>query len=158
MSESDLSAIENSLTSPDVASGRINVVSGTPWEPLRAFSRAVLFGDQLFISGTTALTNTGEVVGVGKPYEQTRFILDRIRKICQLSGLSLGEVVRTRLFVTNMSAYEDIARAHREVFDESRPASAILQVSRLADPRLLIEIEADAIRGAFPSASVRLVE
>jgi enamine deaminase RidA (YjgF/YER057c/UK114 family) len=126
---------------------RINLSTKSPWEPLRGYSRAVQVGDQLFISGTTSISAEGEVVGAGDAYEQTRFVLVRIKKILLARGFSLGDVVRTRLFVTNMSRWEDYARAHRETFENIRPASSIVQVVKLVDPRLMLEMEADAIRG-----------
>jgi enamine deaminase RidA (YjgF/YER057c/UK114 family) len=137
---------------------RINIVSGTPWEALRGFSRAVVVGDQIFISGTTAFTQTGEVVGVNKPYEQSRFIFDRLRRILSQNGFALSDIVRTRVYTLSMSYYDEIARAHRECFDEVRPASSMVQVQRLVDPRLLVEIEFDGIRESAPISSICLEE
>lgn len=124
------------------------ISSGLSWEPLRGYSRAVIAGNTMYISGTTAMDEKGDVVAAGDPYEQTKYILHSIKNILQRSGFQIGDVVRTRLFVTNLLKWEDYARAHREVFENVRPASSIVQVVRLTDPRLLIEIEAEAVKGA----------
>lgn len=135
---------------------RINYSTGSPWETLRGFSRAVKVGDSLFVSGTTAINEKGEVIGVGDAYQQTRYVLDKIKRIVQNAGFKNSDIVRTRMFVTDLSRWDDYARAHREVFDSIRPVSAITQVSRLTDPRLLVEIEADAILGCELKESVKL--
>jgi enamine deaminase RidA (YjgF/YER057c/UK114 family) len=127
---------------------RTNFASGSPWEPLRGYSRAVKVGDHLFISGTTALNERGEVVGQGNAYEQTRYIIDRVKRILAAAGFQLADVVRTRLFVTRMGKWEEYAMAHHEAFEPIRPASSIVEVVRLVDPRLMVEMEVDAIRGA----------
>lgn len=126
---------------------RINIASGSPWEPLRGYSRAVQVGDHLFVSGTTAMTGNGEIVGGASAHEQTRYVINVIKAVLSSAGFAITDVVRTRLFVTNLAKWDEYARAHREAFDSVRPASSIVQVSRLADPRLLIEMEIDAIRG-----------
>ncbi|MBX7144202.1 MAG: RidA family protein [Oligoflexia bacterium] len=126
---------------------RYNIASGSPWEPLRGYSRAVLAGDHLFISGTTAVDARGEVFAPGDAYQQTKYILNKVRDILECARFSISDVVRTRLFVTNMAHWDDYARAHREVFETIRPASSIVQVSKLVDPRLMIEMEVDALRG-----------
>jgi enamine deaminase RidA (YjgF/YER057c/UK114 family) len=126
---------------------RKNIASGSPFEPLRGYSRAVQVGNHLFISGTTAMTPQGDVTAPGEPYEQTKAILASIKAILTKSGFSLSDVVRTRLFVTNIIKWEEYAQAHREVFEKIRPASSLVQVSKLVDPRLVIEMEVDAIRG-----------
>ena len=126
---------------------RVNIATRSPWEPLRGFSRAVHVGNQIFISGTTAMGSDGEVVGIGDAYEQTRSIIHRVKKVLINRGFALSDVVRTRLFVTNIARWEDYARAHREAFETIRPASSIVQVVKLVDPRLLLEMEVDAIRG-----------
>ncbi len=125
---------------------RLNVASKSIWEPLRGYSRAVRVGDSLFISGTTAVDSNGEVVAPGDPYQQTRFVIDKIRDVLARVDFSMEDVVRTRLFVTNLSRWEDYAKAHREAFERIRPVSSIVQVARLVDPRLAIEMEVDAIR------------
>lgn len=135
---------------------RINIASGSPWEPLRGYSRAVRVGDHLYISGTTAMSPNGEVMGQADAYEQTRYVIKVIKEILSLSGYSLGDVIRTRLFVTNITKWEEYARAHSEAFDVVRPASSIVQVSRLVDPRLLIEMEVDALLGCKLVKNIKL--
>ena len=125
---------------------RTNFSSKSPWEPLRGFSRAVLVGDHLYISGTTALGEQGQVFGVGDPYEQTKYVIGTVKKILAVSGFTLQDVVRTRLFITAMPRWDDYARAHREAFEAIRPASSIVQVQKLVDPRLMLEMEVDAVR------------
>lgn len=127
---------------------RTNILSRSPFEPLRGYSRAVQVGDQLFVSGTTAMNYKGEVTAPGDAYEQTKTVLSSIKTILTSRGFSMQDVVRTRLFVTNMSKWEDYARAHREIFENVRPASSMVQVVKLVDPRLVVELEVDAIRGA----------
>ncbi len=127
---------------------RTNILSRSPFEPLRGYSRAVQVGDHLFVSGTTAMNHKGEVTAPGEAYEQTKSVLIAIRAILTSRGFSMQDVVRTRLFVTNMSKWEDYARAHREFFETIRPASSMVQVVKLVDPRLVVELEVDAIRGA----------
>ncbi len=124
---------------------RSNIASGSPWEPLRGYSRAVRVEDQIFVSGTTAMSSSGEVVGANDAYEQTRHVIKVIKDVLASEGFALSDVVRTRLFVTNIAKWEEYARAHSEAFDNIRPASSIVQVTRLVDPRLLIEMEVDAI-------------
>ena len=126
---------------------RVNFSSGSPFEPLRGFSRAVKVGNSLYISGTTALTLSGEIGGGTEAYDQTRYILEKIKQVTQQAGFQVSDIVRTRLFVTNIGKWDDYARAHREVFESVRPASSIVQVARLVDPRLLVEIEAEAVNG-----------
>jgi enamine deaminase RidA (YjgF/YER057c/UK114 family) len=127
---------------------RTNIFSRSPFEPLRGYSRAVQVGDHLFVSGTTAMNYKGEVTAPGDAYEQTKTVLSSIKTILTSRGFSMQDVVRTRLFVTNMTKWEDYARAHREVFETVRPASSMVQVVKLVDPRLVVELEVDAIRGA----------
>lgn len=135
---------------------RTNILSGSPLEPLRGYSRAVQVGNHLSISGTTAMNSKGDVAKPGEAYEQTKYVLSIIKSVLMSRGFSLADVVRTRLFVTNISRWEDYARAHREVFEAIRPASSMVQVVKLVDPRLVVEVEADAIRGVteVDSASV----
>lgn len=135
---------------------RINYSSGLPWEPLRGYSRAVRVGDSLYISGTTAIAPSGEVIGAGDPYEQTRYIIGVIRKILSVAEFQVSDVVRTRLFVTNIGRWEEYARAHSECFDNIRPASSIVQVSKLTDPRLMVEMEADAVLGCKLEKSITI--
>lgn len=126
---------------------RYNIASGSLWEPLRGYSRAVKIGNALYISGTTAVDEKGDVVAVGDAYEQTRYVIQKVRDVLALSGLELSDVVRTRLFITNMAKWDEYARAHREAFENIRPASSIVQVMKLVDPRLTIEMEVDAVGG-----------
>jgi len=132
---------------------RTNIFSGSPLEPLRGYSRAVQIDDRLIISGTTAMNSKGEVTAPGDPYEQTKYILSVIKTVLSSRSFQITEVVRTRLFVTNISRWDDYARAHREVFGNVRPASSMVQVVKLVDPRLVVEIEVEAIRGASEAES-----
>lgn len=135
---------------------RTNILSGSPLEPLRGYSRAVEIGEQLWISGTTAMTAKGEVVAPGDPYEQTKAILNAVKAILFTRGFHVSDVVRTRLFVTNIARWEDYARAHREVFENVRPASSMVQVAKLVDPRLVVELEVEAFRGATKSDNISI--
>lgn len=135
---------------------RINIASGSPFEPLRGYSRAVQMGDHLYISGTTAMNAQGDVIAPGDPYLQTKHILSAIKTILGARNFHIGDVVRTRLAVTNIARWEDYARAHREVFEKIRPASSIVQVVKLVDPRLVVEIEVDAVRGASEAQSASI--
>jgi len=134
---------------------RINFATKSPFEPLRGFSRAVQVGNQLYISGTTATLSSGEVVAPGDAYQQTRFVIGRIRQVLTAAGFTIHDVVRTRLSVTNIGKWEEYARAHREAFEIVRPASSIVQVAKLVDARLVLEMEVDAVRGG---AEVRNVD
>ncbi|WP_128544878.1 RidA family protein [Larkinella soli] len=122
------------------------ISSGTPWETFVAYSRAVRVGDLIEVSGTTAM-NGDILVGEGSFYEQTRFILQKIKATLEQAGSSLAEVVRTRMYVTDISQWEEVGRAHGEVFGDIRPAASMVQVSALIDPRLLVEIEVTAVAG-----------
>jgi enamine deaminase RidA (YjgF/YER057c/UK114 family) len=123
---------------------RQNISSGTKWEPLVGYSRAVRVGPHIHVAGTTAVDKTGALVGPGDPYAQTAFILRKIEAALIEAGGSIGQVVRTRMFVTDISRFEEIGRAHGEVFKDIRPASTMVEVKALVDPELLVEIEADA--------------
>lgn len=123
---------------------RRNFSSNSPWEPIVGYSRAVLSGDRLYVSGTTATDENGTVVGLGDCYAQARHILDKIDAALGLAGASLADVVRTRIYVTDISRWEDVARAHRERFLDVRPAATMVEVSRLISPDMLVEIEATA--------------
>ncbi len=135
---------------------RVNIYSGSPLEPLRGYSRAVQVGDSMYISGTTAMNAKGEVATPGDAYEQTKTILATVKTILASRGFSIDNVVRTRLFVTNIAKWDDYARAHQEVFQKIRPASAMVQVVKLVDPRLVVEMEVDAVRGATSNESVTI--
>jgi enamine deaminase RidA (YjgF/YER057c/UK114 family) len=122
------------------------VSSGAPWEPVIGYSRAVRAGNTVYVSGCTA-TVEGEVVAVGDPYEQTRLALQGVIDALARLGAEPRHVVRTRMYVTDISRWQDVGRAHGEVFGEIRPASTLVAVAGLLDPSLLVEIEAEARRG-----------
>ena len=119
--------------------------SGTRWEPIVGYSRAVKGGDQVWSSGTTATGADGRLVGGDDPYAQTRQILANIERALVRAGAELADVVRTRIYVTDISQWEAIARAHGEVFGDIRPATAMIEVRRLIEAAMLVEIEADAV-------------
>lgn len=131
-------------------SQRQNISSGTVWETLAGYSRAVRMGELIAVSGTTATDENGHIVGEGDPYAQTAFILRKIERALREAGASLEDVVRTRIFVTNVAQWEAVARAHAEFFGEIRPANTLVEVSALIGEGYLVEIEADAVRQARP--------
>lgn len=124
---------------------RKNYTTGAPWEDIVGYSRAVQIGNQLEISGTVAVDEKG-VVGKGDPYTQTRFIIGKMEKVLLQAGFALKDVVRTRIFVTDISRWEDVGRAHGEFFKEIKPATAMVEVSKLIDKDYLVEIEMSAVR------------
>ena len=124
---------------------RINVSTGAKWEDIVGYSRAVRVGNIVEVAGTTAVDENGRVVGANSPYEQTKFILTRIENALKTAGSGLDDVVRTRIFVTDMKCWEDVGRAHGERFRGIRPAATMVEVSALISPELLVEIEATAI-------------
>lgn len=124
---------------------RRNVGSGTRWETIAGYSRAVRSGPFVFVAGTTAWDEHGEIVGEGDAYAQTVQVLRNIARGLEAAGAALKDVVRTRAFVTDINRWEDVARAHNEVFQDIRPALTMVQVNRLLNSRMLVEIEADAM-------------
>ena len=124
---------------------RINISSGIKWEDIIGYSRAVKIGNVIEVAGTTALDENGNIVGTDDPYQQTKFIIAKIEKALASAGATLKDVVRTRMFVTDISRWEEIGRAHGEYFREIKPASTMVEVKSLVSPEMLIEIEATAI-------------
>lgn len=124
---------------------RINISSGTKWEDIVGYSRAVRIGNMIEVAGTTAVDEKGQVVGLGDPAEQTTFILSKIEKALTSAGATLNDVIRTRMFVTNIADWETIGRVHGLYFKDIKPVATMVEVKSLISPELLVEIEVTAI-------------
>ena len=123
---------------------RKKISTGSKWEPVVGYSRAIQVENRIYVSGTTATNESGDIVGEGDPYLQTVQALKNIEKALEQSGATLAHVVRTRLFVTDIARWEEYGRAHGELFANVRPATTMVEVAKLISPKMLVEIEADA--------------
>lgn len=132
------------------------ISSGTSWERAYGYSRAVRTGDQVFVAGTTAIDERGEVVGTDDPYAQATFVYRKIEDALREAGATMRDVVRVHTFVTDITRWTEVARAQGEVFGDIRPAATLVQVEALVDPDLLVEIEVDAIVGSGDSVSAEV--
>ena len=124
---------------------RVNISSGTIWEDKVGYSRAVRIDNMVFVSGTVAVNEKNEIVAPGNPYEQTKFIFSKIERALKKTGGSLNDVVRTRMFTVDIKYSEEIGKAHAELFSIIKPASTMLEISKLVEPELLVEIEVEAV-------------
>ncbi len=134
------------------------ISSNTPWEPVFGYCRAVKAGEWLAISGTTATDESGRLVGFGQMYVQARQALQNIKSHVERAGMSIGNVVRTRVFVTDISRFAEVARAHKEMFGDHPPAATCVEVTRLVHPDMLVEIEADVYAGGGSPARSAEIE
>jgi enamine deaminase RidA (YjgF/YER057c/UK114 family) len=126
---------------------RRKISSGVPWEKTVGYSRAVRIGNLIEVAGTTAVDDTGAVIGLDDPYRQAKYALEKIGRALGEAGAGFGDVIRTRIFVTDITRWEEVGRAHGEVFSDVRPASTLVQVASLVRADLLVEIEATAVVG-----------
>ncbi|HER2177933.1 TPA: RidA family protein [Streptococcus pyogenes] len=136
---------------------RQQVFTGSPWEPLVGYCRAIRVGNRIEVAGTTAMQD-GLVVGAGDPYAQTRFILQTIENALKELGADMSHVVRTRMFVTDISRWEEVGKAHGEFFGQIQPVATMVEVSALIDPLLMVEIEAEAIVEAQAEVDAEITE
>lgn len=127
---------------------RKNFLTGAKWEDIVGYSRAVRVGHQLEVTGTVAVNEVGVLIGENNPYEQARFILQKVERVMKEAGFSLSDVIRTRIFVTDISRWEEIGRAHREFFGTIKPATTMVEVRALIAPEYLVEIEVSAVKDA----------